>query len=237
MRNFQVGNEVQIQSHVIGIPKNVPLTSTKAKRRMTKLKPGSDQRVRELINRQVGRDRVVKYFDSPYFSAGMPLVPTIDVLTHIPQGVAQSQRIADTVYIERIELRFTFVVGLTDGYDTCRVVLFIWKQDSTLIVPISNSIFQNPSVYGPHTPLNFEHRKLYSVLKDYYFSLAGTNTVPTTHTNRQLMEIIGIPEHRIDFTIGAPGGTGHIYITTMSDSASSPNPQIQGMVRVWYYDD
>jgi len=196
-----------------------------------------EEKTNLMIERKLNKTRVVKYLDVDLLAAAMTTTVANVLITLIPQGDAQGQRIADTAYIDRIDLRLNVVTANADIFNLARVAFFIWKQNSLSVAPNPNSVFENTSTYGPYSMLNFEGRGYYSVLRDLTFNCTGLASAPTTNSQHFYTDSIPLTKHRVDFNSGATSGVGHIYMQYYSDSGVAPWPDINFVARVWYFDD
>jgi len=176
----------------------------------------------------------IKYFDFYTFGSASTTV-AFGITTLVPQGVGQSHRTVDTVFLERIDARIILTCSTTDVTNLLRISLFFWHPNSNSLTPSSDSYYESPSTFGVSTPLNFEGRKQYTTLMDTTVSLVGTNSAPTNLYQRILFFKRNI-NNRIDFNEGLTSGYNHIYLSHFSDSAVTPFPQVSYFGRIWYRD-
>jgi len=195
-----------------------------------------EQTTIQLINRQLERKRTAKYFDLN--QSLLPSSTTIgfQALTLIPQGDSQSQRIADTIYLFRIDIRLQLFVleAATDYTNYVRMAFLLWKPNTASYVPNGVAIFQNTS--SVLSPFTFETRDDYQIIKDFTFNLTGYVGVPTSSSQHTLVMSLPLTNHRIQYNIGIGTGTGHVYFSDYSDSTTTPHPTFNLYTRVWYYD-
>jgi len=195
-----------------------------------------EQTAQQQIIRSIEKRRTVKYFD--LLQANLSSTTTIGFqsLTLIPQGDAQSQRIADTIYLFRVDLRLQLFIleAATDYTNYVRMTFFLWKPNSASYPPNGVSIFQNTS--SVLTPFSFETRDDYSVIRDWTFNLTGYVGVPTNSSQHTLTESIPLSNHRVQFNLALGTGTGHLYFADYSDSTTTPHPTYNLYTRIWYYD-
>jgi hypothetical protein len=227
-------NSITISSYVQSSFQNRP------NKRKPKFKPGSSEHTLQLINRSINNKRVIKYFDTMLTLNDASTSVGYELLSVVPQGVAQQQRIADTLWIHRLDIRgnVTLTVNVSN-LATVRIGFFIWWQNTASVGPASTSIYESPAIFGPWSPLNFEGREYYSMLKDFQISLAGSTGTPTLLMNRQFIETITFQNsHRVDFQpVGTTTGTGHLYFVNYSDTILANAPVYNLQTRLWYSDD
>jgi len=154
-------------------------------------------------------------------------------ITLVPIGTSQSNRLANTLFLERLEVRIIFTCSTSDVTNVIRWSLFHWAVNST---PSTDSYYEDPTVYGVLTPLNFEGRKQFKTLVDRTVLLSGTSGAPTSITLRNFETVMPV-RSRVDFlSSSSTAGINHIYFSHFSDSAVTPFPQISATFRTWYRD-
>lgn len=176
-----------------------------------------------------------KYFDTYFTPTSSTTTVGYSQLTTIPQGSAQSQRVADTLWITKIEMRLTVVASTADVTNQLRLTLFSWVPNTASLTPGTTSLYENPTTWGCQSPFNYEGRRDYKVYWDKVFNLVGTSTVPTDNYQKVYNYEMKL-KHRVDFNLGATTGYNHLYLANYSDSAVSPHPAYTYLFRVWYID-
>jgi len=216
----------------------IPFPSAKRRNRKKKKgKLGIADEVSLQLERQMARNRVVKYYDSDALNVASLLSVANILVTNIPQGVAQQQRIADTVFVHALDIRMNISTANSDVFNCARFLWFIWWQNTASVTPNPNSIVENASTYGIYSHYNFEGREYFSLLRDCVFNMTGTVTNPTANSQHVYTMHIPLSEHRIDFNTGVTNGTGHIFNQNYSDSSVAPWPVYNLVVRTWFSDD
>lgn len=176
---------------------------------------------------------ICRYYDYHFSATSATTTIGYVQLSPIPQGGGQQERIANTVILKRIELRFNVVAANADIYSRMRFGMFIWKQNTASATPGTTSILEDVSTAGVQSPYNFEGRAYYKILYDKVFNLTGTSSAPTV--NSQYVVNITLPiNHRLDFNDSGTTGVGHIYFYGFSDSAITPFPTYGLTTRLWY---
>jgi len=176
----------------------------------------------------------MKYFDYVYNTVTTSTVVT-SKMSNIPQGVAQSERIADTVFIRRMDVQMVLEASSNDVTNQIRWAMFNWIPNDTSSVPGSASYFESPVTFGPISPLNFEGRRNFRKILDRYTTLAGTGSAPTAKSIVNFQASVRKP-FRIDFEPTTLYGSNHVYFSTYSNSTLSPHPNYYLRVRFWYSD-
>jgi len=182
--------------------------------------------------------RIMKYYDNVLLNTDSTTTVGFDILTAIPQGSAQSQRVADTVEILRIDVRmYAFMNSITTDYnDRIRFSFLRWLPNTGSYSPSSLSIYQSTSTFSVLSPFTFETRKMYHIFKDLTIVLAGYTNIPTARSIEETSFTIPIRSQEVQFNLGGTTGTGHIYFVNYSDSSTTPHPQYSMTARVWYFD-
>jgi len=209
----------------------------RGKRKKTKQEQIVLQEVNNALHRQQIKSRVIKYFDTFLNNQSSTSTVGYSDITVVPQGVAQSQRVADTIWVQRIEIRGSMVLANADGYGIMRWGVFIFKQNTASITPGSGTVWESAATYSVYSPYNFEGREYITMLIDRAENLIGSSTVYTDRTQIVIMEQLNRLNHRVDFELGLTTGSGHIYFVNVSDSAVVPHPTYFMEFRVWYYDE
>jgi len=221
---------------VLGFPDVSKKKLTPAqKARRKKLKP--EQRNALLMKEMMMKKRTVKYFDTDLLAVSSTTTVSSTALSIIPQGVTQSERVADTVFIQRVDIRMNLTTANADVFNLARFIFFIWWQNSASVSPNPNSIVESSATYGPYSMLNFEGREYFSVLRDITFNMTGVVASPTPNSQHFYTDAITLSDHRIDFNTGVTNGTGMIYLQNYSDSSVAPWPEFNLVVRFYYSDE
>lgn len=177
----------------------------------------------------------IKYYDSSIFAA-LGTTPGYQDLTNIPQGSAQQQRVADTIFVDRIEVRSTFEQATSDVYNVCRNIIFAWKPNTASLTPGTTSIIEDPVTFIVWSPLNYEGRQEYHIIKDMLFPIVGTTSAPTNITAVTQIYTLRMKNHRVQYNKGVTTGTNHIFWMNLTTSAIAPHPMYNVVFRVWYRD-
>lgn len=190
-----------------------------------------------LIDQRMTRNRVIKYLLTTNVNQTMTTTLQEACITLIPQGPAQSQRIADTVWIERVEIRADVTLANSDIYGLARLGIYRWKDSTALSTPTPIDLFQTSTTNVVLSFFNFERKNLYHIHADEILNLSGTATNPTVFSQHWINRAIGFNSQMMQFDLGVNTATNHLFLYWASDSTVAPNPLFEYMVRVWYYDE
>lgn len=216
---------------------NLPISNKKRNKPKIKSKP-----IKVLIHEEIYRDklksRTIKYLDN-YISGNVTSTPGLYSLCNIPQGATQSERVADTIWMTKIESRIIFLQDNIDVSNTVRFFYFIWKINDNSAAPSSITLFDyNIGSWNTLTPLNFDYRKNYRVVgKDHFSMLIGGTSSYTEITGRTFQPNYVLNNQRVDYTEGLMSGTNKLYFAWLSSSSVTPYPLIAAQFRLWYYDE
>jgi len=219
---------------------NLPTSKKPNQNKSNKNKP-----LRSIIRNEMTKNRSIKYIDTIQGYQTLSNSPiTYITLSTIGQGTPQGSRVADTVHIQGVDYKMSFNQTTTELTSNIRFFIFRWNENTLHDQPAAGNVVTAP-LSGPPTvyaPLCFETRKNYTLkTKDNLISLVGIGTSGTSLTTRSQVTIsnrVKINNTRLDFTLGALTGTGHIYVLFYSDIPSTGNPpEYIYYFRLWYYDD
>jgi len=228
----------QTMQHEPGIQSRIipPQPTSKKKKPIAQ---GSEKvdgtQVAAIIDRRL-MTNTAKYFEVLFTGVNMSTTGAFTTITAITQGPSQNERVADTIWLERIDLSYGITTGNADIFNLSRVTLLKWKVSDALALPTTAEVFSNWSNALVHSFLNFERRQLYAVFHDHKFNMTGTATDPTINSQHYVELAIPMNKAKIQFDQGVLTGTDKIYLFLGSDSSVLPFPVFNGNFRVWYYD-
>jgi hypothetical protein len=195
------------------------------------------QQASRLIDNRLNRNRVIKYIETGNSAQSMSTTFQEACLTLVPQGPAQSQRVADTIWLQRIEMKINVTSANVDVFNLARLVLIRWKVSSSLALPTSADLFNNFGTNVVHSFLNFERRENYSISLDTTLNLTGVAASPTNTSQHWLNLTHNMGNQLVQFDPAATTATDHIFFGWFSDSAAIPFPVLNYNFRIWYYDE
>jgi hypothetical protein len=219
----------------------------KAQRRDTKLKKeklhvltsSQKQEVSILLSNKLKRRHELKYFDVFLNTQNSTATVGISLLTTIPQGVTQSQRVGDSVRLVKMEVRFNVTLANSDIYAIMRWFFFRWRVPTSTANPTGALLFSLSTTQGVYTTLNYENKSMYTLIsQDFFENLSGIATAPTNNSQINRVLTINLNDSLLQFELGGvTTGTGHLFFTNFSNSAIAPQPVYTFVSRVWYYDE
>jgi len=222
--------------------------NSKSRRRRAD-KGGKPSAIKTIVHREVIRElkafEETKYFDN-FTSDPSATTPTFQLLTLIPQGVQQSQRVGDKIMLKGLDVdiiahyNFSAAVYVQDYYNNLRIDFMRWRVQSSIATPSTAEIYQSVGSFGVQSPFNYETRKNYTILKSVRACLTGyadsvtVNAVPTSNSvfKTKMTVRLNTP---IVFDKASTNGDGEIWSIQYSDTVVNP-PRIEIMTRVWYTD-
>lgn len=190
-----------------------------------------------------------RYYDYVLPDAGIDTSGYIHSLTLMGTGDINGSRDGTTVVPGWIEARLFLEGQEAAELNKVRIIFFQDKGSGALGTPLVADVLQPADTYSTtiapvFAPYNRENRKRFKILYDRVFSVA--NEQLTSGSGYSLWHepspIIRIscknckPVTYIGSGSSTPGsvGTGHIYLMAISDSGTTPDPDLQGTVRFVY---
>lgn len=179
-----------------------------------------------------------KHFDVNISAQNQSSGGNIGSLSLIPQGAAQSDRIADSIIAHSFHMRWTISTQNADVFNNIRVIVFVWKPSTALFTPVLATILPDTAAVGYQSNLSYPNRDQYHVLFDRTFAMSGTATNPTPTGNYHFEgHHPDFKNMRMEFTPGATTGTNQIFLLSISDSAVVPFPVATYVTRIVYRDE
>jgi len=188
-------------------------------------------------NRAVNADEELKIFDVFTNTQNIGTGGTLANQTLIPQGVGNSQRVSDEVYLRRLLFTWQVVQLNTDIYGDVRIILFQWHPNTAIATPTLASILQNTTGNGLWTAYNWQERDQYTVIYDEVVSAAGLATAPTASSNQRALNIrLTPPRRKMVFALASTAASNSVWLLQVSDSAIAPFPVMTYNLRIEYVD-
>jgi hypothetical protein len=191
------------------------------------------------IARSMVQHAELKYLDLTTFDANITGGGTVYVLSNVPQGPTQSQRIGDFIQPVRWRVNVTVYQSNADVVATIRLIWFRWiPLNTSTPTPTIANILEAPSSSQCYSQLNFQLQDNYQILSDWVIGMSGTATAPTNSSafTRFNMKIPLKTNKVIEFNLGTQYGTGQLFLLAISDSSASPYPQLNLNSRLYYED-
>jgi len=220
------------------MPKRARSASISSRRVKPKTKHESKSYIRAAIQE-------IKYNDcnvtgSPTEAGGCTNLT--QVLTRGDLGL--NNFVGNTITPKMLEIRYTIAHCTTttfapaDIYNTWRIIVFQWMDDST---PAPGDVVQYTGQFCTHSPHSIDSKKSLRVLGEHQKvtwinnSDSGNNSTGTCHQGKFM--IPGSKMRPLQFA--AQSNTcinGNLYLFVASDSGFSPHPTIIASSRLTFYD-
>lgn len=206
------------------------------KKRMKKahLRPRTANAVKAIVKAAIAPIMEKKHFDTAFTSYGMDnSFSQFTDLSMIPQGVLDTQRIGDTVYIESIQ--FKFIVQSPDNWNYSRIQLIQWHEDTAFSNPSMAITLQSATTIPRDlvSPLQIDKNQKFTILYDKLFGQVAA--AETQDISISLYKDKGF-KRKLEFTNSSTTGMGHFFLLVSSNSNVVPNPTLDGWVRIRYRD-
>jgi hypothetical protein len=196
------------------------------------------QRLRSLVRQELNSRRQDKFFDTNLSAQNIPSAGTLQGLSLVPQGVGQSQRVADELFAKSLNVTWEIVQLNADIYSNSRLIIFQWFPSTNLGVPTTADILQSTGAVGLYSQYNWEFRLNYRILYDELIAMAGLVTSPCGISNISRLNIlIKDFKHNFEYHPAATSGINQLYLLYISDSAATPFPLFSFASRLEYTDE
>ncbi len=165
------------------------------------------------------------------FSAGMDTTGTVFCLTRIAQGLDYTNRIGDSIKLQRLEFRYRVSMTSTAARTFGRVIL-LRDLDGYGTAPGVTDVLETASVLAPKRYLNSER---FSILYDELLALSqngdscSVGVVDMTHEGH--VKYLGTT------AAAASDGKGSIYCLIISNETTTTIPSFTYDSRIYFTDD
>jgi hypothetical protein len=209
--------------------------SSGRKQKMSKKQKKVDPAVKSYIHRLEKSNRVLKYFDTLVSAQASVAGGSLTDLCLVPQGLAQQDRIADTIVIEKVDFKCNVTTANTDIFNNVRMSLFWNHQLSSNPVSLA-AVYQTPTVSPTfQTEFNYENKQLYKVMHDVQLKLVGTATNPTVDSVMNWRHQVKVNK-RLSYGLANTAGSNHLFFIHFADSVAVPNPSVSFRCRIYFRD-
>lgn len=185
-----------------------------------------NKQIRKVAKSVINSQSELKYFDTAA-AAAPDHAGYLQCLSLIPAGSSDTSRDGDQAYMTSMNIRGSVMLADTTNY--LRVILFVWKAEST---PINDDIlsatFKGSTNYVL-SPYHHDGRTNFTVLSDRTYSLHSDKTQINFNITKKLNK-------KILFNGGGTTAKNHIWMMTLSDSAAASHPSISVVSRVRFRD-
>lgn len=184
--------------------------------------------IRKLINiefKQLETSQTAYTFD--YNGAVLPV-------SQIVQGTDYTQRVGDSIKIQRIELRFQVAKAAAATNNAVRIML-VRDLDCQGAIPATGDIIANTgSAIAPMSPKKFLNDKRFSVIYDYLHVVSTTDYCFTdTYTQAHEGHILFLGSA----ANAASMGKGSLFLVAVADVITTNLPVITFTTRITFTDD
>jgi len=195
---------------------------------------------RKQVKKLITAKEELKFFDTAAGYTQIDRTGRLTILSNVPQGVAQFNRVGDELEMKYIEVRlnayYNSLVINTDVEHKLRVILFRWRDDTSVHYPVIGDIVETggASVGCTVSPYTWatKHQKDFTVLYDKTFSMS--------HDQGAIIgQKFDLYNQKVVFDRGAATGAGNMFLLEMSDDASgahTPDVQSQWFTRLVFTD-
>lgn len=177
--------------------------------------------LKDLVNLET------KFYDTS-FAATINNTGTMTLLSAIPQGNQESQRVGDSVKLQTLQANFMFSMNNATAYTNVRIIIFKGDRENTS-TPTGAWLLNGGSLYDLKT---WRDRFQTRILYDNILTFSNTGT---------LAKVVRINQPLNFHCNFAPTSTtvedGGLWMYVISDIAATNFPSITGSARVLYTDD
>lgn len=156
---------------------------------------------------------------------------TVASISDVPQGLSDSGREGDQIYLRSIEFSWQAFIG--DTFNVLRLIVFQWYPPTTPTVAdiiLATAVGSTDIVFAPY---NHDKRYNYKILYDKTVSLDAVKANTSGVIRKYIIK--GFKRH-IQYEATGTTGTNKIYILKASDSAAVSHPQMQNYHKINYSD-
>lgn len=207
-------------------------------KRRTPPKSGLSERQKNAVNRMIIAKKEMNFFDVAANSSEITSTPDIDLLSTVPQGDGEQQRLRDKLQLCR--LKFKYLISPESGAASstvheARIIIFQWRPDTANETPSANDLMVTTT--QPITMLTNDpaKRRKFKILYDKYhcfnsFAATSGHSLTEREVNIKL-------KGSIKFNESATTGSNHIYVL-MGGAwvAGNENMNVKYTSRLYYHD-
>lgn len=176
------------------------------------------RRQTKAVKQVIINNKEKNYFDVAPTGHEANTTGTLTLLTTIPQGDGEGERLRDMLTYKSYRVNI-FAVGETSNgntiYNSVRAILFKWKPDTAVDTPSVTDILETSHVMSPLVG-NVDDRKKFSVLKDKLFTL--DSRTGDQGPMSKLLLWTGKLSGKLRFNQAATTGSNHLYLLTLGNN-------------------
>lgn len=223
-----------------------------------KLNEVQKQDVKQIISRKLETKMFNSGSGAYGLDSGVDNIGSIHDLSNIfPTGTTQGLRVGREISL--VKHVFTAEITLSqssfisaDAYNTVRIILFRWREDSASKTPVLSDILDTASVatcYPTQFPYNYNQREQYHIVWDKLikvapdtvydgsgitYSASGIN-VTKIFTKTRFGKKLGAMKIQYDNDVNGHG-YNKLYALFLSDSTVAPDPTVAWATQLYYKD-
>lgn len=191
--------------------------------------------VRKMINSKLE----AKYHDHEIGNISVNSVGVIQSISAAPQGDGVNQRVGDRINVFSFNIQLAFIRAVGDTFNTMRIIVFRWNNNSLTDLPTLDEILQPDSGLGsgilsPYR--NYNHNSM----KNGSVRILYDRLKTTDDEQRQIVTYKSTKRYKrpikIQFNETVNSGKGKLYILMVSDSTASFHPSMRGLIRIQFRD-
>lgn len=221
-----------------GVRTGLRRPKTRIKSRGGKSDTTLTNRVVSAVIRHEKKMQSRKFFDTWVQAQSVGSGGTITPLCGIAQGVSQSERVADSTFMDALKFTYELVQINADTYSDTRVIIFQWHLSTQISTIVLADILYNTAGIGLYSQFNWPLRTQYTILYDKIHSQAGSTTSLTVTSNVNVHnKVITNFAKKLVFQPNSVNGTEQLFALFISDSAATPFPLINFSSRVVFHDE
>ncbi len=169
--------------------------------------------IRKLINIEE------KILETVQSSTGFDTTGTVYPISQIAQGLDYTNRVGDSIKMQRIVVRWRIFKASAATASLCRIILFR-DLDGYGTAPATSDVLQTVgSATAPLTPIDFLNRKRFSIIRDELYDVNSTGD--STYTGVWDLAHEGHVMYLGTTAAAASNGKGSVYILVVSDEATN----------------
>jgi len=190
--------------------------------------------LRRLINVET------KFVDNTFTQLTTDYNGTVNYLTNVAQGTDVSNRVGDSIKIQRIDVTGAYTRNGTDAI--ARVIIFRDTENAAATPAVADVLAQTGSVLAPHSAPTWLNKNLNAEKNRFVFLYDEVVCLSTSQSN-MLFEYRSpnAQDKHVRFrgtgSTTASAGEGAIFMLRITDQVTSNLPQLTAVVRIHYTDD
>lgn len=195
--------------------------------------PSLQRLVQREVSRQKNTTEEIKSYDALFDTTASSAGQILALTPPMNQGTANTQRMGRAIYIKSIHMRCHINTIANDVYDTVRVMIFQWMDETTptaaavAATDILEDIGTNPFLSALSTDNGHKVR----VLHDKMYNVSENGDWAATD------KIFKKVNSKAKWKVGVAAiETGQLFCMIISDSLALPHPRFRANFRTRYTD-